>query len=107
MAGASNLVLLDLTEESLIETAQLCQKEGAKVRTSPCDVGATQQVDNVIRSLESTEGRVDILVNCAGICGSKPILHENFDSMWRDMNINFGGVWFSSFCQKLTDNCSL
>lgn len=86
------MILLDLNSDALFETRRICEAEGSNVRTMTCDVGSDEDVENVFHSLQSNERRIDILVNCAGICGSNPIFYDNFSSMWQDMNINFGGV---------------
>jgi len=85
-------VLIDLNASTLDATTKLCEEAGSEVKRLSCDVSSENQVKDLVQSVLSEDGRIDILVNCAGVCGSKPLKLENFKSMWRDMEINLGGV---------------
>ena len=57
-----------------------------------CNVGVEEDVVNVIAQVQAEVGRIDVLVNAAGICGSKPIQLDTFTSIWKDIQVNLGGV---------------
>lgn len=91
-AGAATIVVLDLTIANLTETVKLCNGHGFKVLPFACDVSKQEQVDSVFDDIFAKVGHIDILVNVAGVCNSKPILLETYATIWRDIEINLGGV---------------
>ncbi|KAK1763261.1 NAD(P)-binding protein [Phialemonium atrogriseum] len=92
MAGAATLVLLDLQLANLAETVGLCKAQGARALPYACDVSKQEQVDTVFDHVLAEVGGIDILINVAGVCNAKPILLETFSTIWRDIEINLGGV---------------
>lgn len=92
MAGAATLVLLDLKLANLAETVGLCEAQGARALPYACDVSKQEQVDTVFDHVLAEVGAIDILINVAGVCNAKPILLETFSTIWRDIEINLGGV---------------
>jgi NAD(P)-dependent dehydrogenase (short-subunit alcohol dehydrogenase family) len=49
-------------------------------------------VDSVFDEIFSKVGDIDILINVAGVCNAKPILLETYASIWKDIEVNLGGV---------------
>lgn len=61
------------------------------------DVSDTNSVEQVIREIAREFGRIDILVNSAGIPGSeKPVLEMSDDDMDKVMNVDFRGTFLVS-----------
>src|SRR5690606_34497606 len=50
-----------------------------------CDVGDRASVEATVRAVESAHGRVDVLVNNAGIAGRAVPLEQVTDRDWDDM----------------------
>ena len=79
-AGA-DLVILARRIEKLEELRVELEKLGVKVLPIKCDVTLTKDIDNAAKLAESTFGKVDILVNCAGSSKDKGVLDMN-DEEW-------------------------
>lgn len=71
-AGAK-VALVSRNEEKLKEAAQQARTGGAQVEVFLADVGDEQQVLKLQRDVIAHFGRVDILINNAGIVARKPI----------------------------------
>jgi NAD(P)-dependent dehydrogenase (short-subunit alcohol dehydrogenase family) len=65
-AGA-DVVLLARTEGDLLETASLVESKGRKAFILPTDVTKREEVHNSINRVVETWGRIDIVVNNAGM----------------------------------------
>ncbi len=65
----AKVYLLDLLEEQLRETAQGLSEEGCSAELIPTDISQEMQVKETIRRVTTEAGRIDILVNSAGIIG--------------------------------------
>ncbi len=92
MAGAKAVAMIDVILTNLMQTADICQAEGSQALPFACDVSKEDQVKATIDEVVVRLGHIDVLVNCAGVSLSKPILLDTFSSVWREMEINFGGV---------------
>ncbi|UOQ44748.1 SDR family oxidoreductase [Halobacillus salinarum] len=71
---------------------------GRTCRTIPCDLSQTEQVKEAIPQVVSEFGKIDILVNCAGIQRRSPSVdfpEEDWDEV---ININLKTVWL--LCQQ-------
>lgn len=97
-AGA-DIVALSTTVDNLRETETAIQKLGRKVMVLGCDVGDGDQITSAISQTMDTFGRIDILINNAGIIRRAPA-HEFSDEDWSDvLNINLTGVF--RFCRAV------
>jgi NAD(P)-dependent dehydrogenase (short-subunit alcohol dehydrogenase family) len=94
--GAS-LVLIDVSAEGLEETAKKCVEAGASVETARCDVGDAAQVEAAVQSAIDRFGKLDALVNVAGILLLEHS-HETSLEQWdRILRINLTGTFL--FCK--------
>lgn len=93
--GALALVLAARSEDKLLEVARRCRELGSQVLVQRCDVGLQQDcVDLVARSIGEF-GRIDVMVNNAGISGHA-LLSDVEDLSWYEQlfRVNFwGSVW--------------
>jgi NAD(P)-dependent dehydrogenase (short-subunit alcohol dehydrogenase family) len=71
---------------------ELVKKEGVNAKGWELDASNQQSVSSAIDEVEESLGPIDILVNCAGIVGSRPLFMEYFSNFWRTMEINTGAV---------------
>jgi NAD(P)-dependent dehydrogenase (short-subunit alcohol dehydrogenase family) len=59
--------ILDINEEGVDDTIEVVQKQGHSAVFKYCDVSVKEEVDGAIHSINEETGRIDIVVNCAGI----------------------------------------
>jgi NAD(P)-dependent dehydrogenase (short-subunit alcohol dehydrogenase family) len=60
------------------------------------DVTQSEQVKDLFDELETTEWLPDIVVNCAGVAVSKPLLSQTIADWDTVMNTNLRGAWLVS-----------
>ncbi|MFI1443789.1 SDR family oxidoreductase [Streptomyces fructofermentans] len=79
----------------LDHTARMCRELGAPVLTAVADVRAAQDAERVAEQAVERFGRIDVLVNNAGVAGpSGRIVHEVTEDEWAVMmDVNLGGPW--------------
>jgi NAD(P)-dependent dehydrogenase (short-subunit alcohol dehydrogenase family) len=80
------------------ETArEIAGKYGVKAIGKSLDVNDSKRVDGVVQEIAGELGRIDILVNSAGIPGSeKPVLKMTDADMDEVMNVDFRGTFLVS-----------
>lgn len=93
--GATS-VLLGRTKSTLDETARAIVDAGGKTEVIPCDVTVLHQLEYAATRVDSTFGRVDVLVNNAGVGGFNDPLHNLPPEEWdRILNTNLRGVYYA------------
>lgn len=90
----ARVVLSDVHERRLAEAAdRLAEAMGEKPTAIPCDVADTGQVDALIERTVAAEGRLDVLVNNAGLGGDRRVA-EMTDQEWaRVLDISLTSVF--------------
>lgn len=84
------VALLDVDAETLRQTAErLCERDD--VLAVECDVSNPSQVAAAIEQVVARFGRIDALVNNAGIAVFKPILETSFEEWSRVLEVNLSG----------------
>lgn len=78
-AGA-DLILTARSEEMLETVGASCREKGAKVCVVPGDVSVEADVHRVIQEGISAHGRIDVLINNAGIADARGVAAEQFDT---------------------------
>ncbi|HDS1512149.1 mycofactocin-coupled SDR family oxidoreductase [Stenotrophomonas maltophilia] len=83
------------TESQLAYTAELCTEAGAAVQTAHVDVRNQAQIDAAVNQAIARFGRIDFLVNNAGIAApSGKIAHEITEDEWALMiDVDLNGAW--------------
>ncbi len=92
-AGA-DLVVCARREDKLKANAEsIAKSTGRRILPFVCDVTKQKDVDALIAFAEETFGRIDIIVNNAGIAVAKPTI-EMSEQEWLDViNVNLNGVF--------------
>jgi 2-deoxy-D-gluconate 3-dehydrogenase len=90
------LAVADISEERLAETAAQLGRLGTKVITAKTDVTNPQSLEEFVNRAAAELGRIDILVNCAGITIKKPILEQTLDEWNKVLNVNLTAVFLGS-----------
>jgi len=94
-AGAS-IVVADLPSqrENALDTAREVQARGVQALVLDLDVTSLPSIEAAIRTTVETFGRIDFLVNCAGVNIRKPVL-EYTEAEWEKIvSVNLKGVFF-------------
>ena len=91
-AGA-DLILTARTAEQLEKVAAEVRREGRRALVVPCDVSSPADVGKLGMSLEAEFGRVDVLVNNAGISQQASILDSNKEAWLHVIKVNLFGAY--------------
>jgi NAD(P)-dependent dehydrogenase (short-subunit alcohol dehydrogenase family) len=91
----ARVALLDVADEEGAALARELAAAGAEARYWHCDVASERDVERVFGEIASHFGRLDVLVNNAGIAGADRPTHEITEAEWdRVQAINVKGVFF-------------
>lgn len=90
LAADYRVVLFDVDASALAATAQRLGDE-SRVLAIPCDVSSPSQVAAAVEQVVARFGRIDALVNNAGIAIFKPILDTSFEEWQQVMSVNLSG----------------
>jgi meso-butanediol dehydrogenase / (S,S)-butanediol dehydrogenase / diacetyl reductase len=91
VATGSRVALLDIEADLLRQAIQAEGWSAEQALALPCDVAVEAQVQAAIAQTISTFGRVDHLVNNAGVAVFKPLLEHSAAEWQRVMDVNLTG----------------
>ncbi|MDX2171391.1 MAG: SDR family NAD(P)-dependent oxidoreductase [Deltaproteobacteria bacterium] len=91
MPGAQ-LLLSDVHEERCAETARLVEARGARAHTTCTDVAAAAQVEALGDAADRLLGRIDLVVNNAGVAAAGAVGAAPLETWRWIMGINLWGV---------------
>lgn len=92
----ARLVLVDVSEAGLQETAALARKEGAEVFVEVADVGDEEHVGRFVGRCREAFGGVDVLFANAGISGGVPTLNDlTTDQFQEILRVNLIGPYLA------------
>jgi len=101
-AGAAGVVLAARRADKLADTAELVSAAGAKALAVAADVANPEDATKVIEAAMAEFGRVDVLVNNAGIGTAVPATKETVDEFTRVIDINLNGsYWMAQACGRV------
>ncbi len=86
------LLLADYQEEGLAALAALLQQRGVSLLTELCDVRQADAVTALVQRAVSAWGRLDVMINNAGVAVSGPLVDVSAADWHWVMDINFYGV---------------
>ena len=92
LAEGHRVALLDIDRRTLHATEKRLH-DPEHVLALVCDVSDRKQVNPAIRQVARRFGRIDALVNNAGIAVFKPILETSFAEWQRVLAVNLGGAF--------------
>ena len=78
--AGSDLVLAARSLDLLEAVAERCRATGRKVTAVRCDVSSEDDVCNLVKTAVAEHGRVDVLVNNAGVADLRGLGAEQFDT---------------------------
>jgi gluconate 5-dehydrogenase len=95
-AGA-NIMLVNRNEEEGKQAAQdLASDYGIKANSFSADIGDLQQTEAMAKAAIEVYGKIDILINSAGINIRGPIDELAVDEFTKVMHVNVTGTWLCS-----------
>jgi len=95
----SQLILIDIEEDSLKDISAKLKEKAAGIIPMIVDVSSPEQVQNCIKKIEMQFGKLDVLVNNAGI-SNRALLNtadHTLEDWDRVIAVNQSGVFF---CMK-------
>ncbi|MBM3264911.1 MAG: SDR family oxidoreductase [candidate division Zixibacteria bacterium] len=97
-AGGGKIVAADIDEAGLGRTAARIGADGGNATTVRVDIANEAQVRRVMETAMETHGRIDALINCAGVLeGPFVSLDEFEETTWdRVIDINLKGSFFAA-----------
>ncbi|MEU0316088.1 glucose 1-dehydrogenase [Nocardioides sp. NPDC006273] len=92
-AGA-DLVLAGRRADKLATTASAVEAEGRRALVVPTDVAEPDQCEHVVEQSMAQFGRVDVLINNAGLGTAVPALRERPEDFRRVLDVNLMGAYW-------------
>lgn len=100
-AGA-DVVLGARRVERLEQTAELVTKAGRRVASAQTDVVDPEQCQRLVDTAMETFGRVDILINNAGVGSAVPATRETPEQFRSIVDVNLhGSYWMAQACGRV------
>ena len=91
-AEGAKLAICARTEGDLERAKEDLEADGTEVLAVRCDVADRTQVRNLIRQVTDHYGRIDVLVNNAGVISAGPLESQNIQDFEMAMDIMYWGV---------------
>ncbi len=85
---------VDLTKEGAEQGAAACRAKGVRAFAHGADVSKSEQCDGAVEACVAELGRVDVLVNCAGITRDTLLMRMTDEDFRRVLDINLMGTFF-------------
>ena len=96
-ASGANVAIWDMSDEALAKAA--ASVTGVKVHTAKVDVADAAQVEAAFASTVAAFGKVDAMVNSAGVAGKNATVADYEQDEWRRVfDINVHGLFYC--CQQ-------
>jgi NAD(P)-dependent dehydrogenase (short-subunit alcohol dehydrogenase family) len=86
----------DLLPENADAAAKRIQRNGGEAMAIPGDVANEADVTGYVKKVVDTWGKIDILVNCAGILGGKSVLDYEVEAFNRQLLVNCTGNFLNT-----------
>ncbi|BAC09054.1 3-oxoacyl-[acyl-carrier-protein] reductase [Thermosynechococcus vestitus] len=91
--GATVVVNYARSAEAALEVVQRIEQQGGTAIAIAADVSVPEQVDTLVAKTVETYGRVDVLVNNAGITRDTLLLRMSLEDWQAVINLNLTGVF--------------
>ena len=99
--GAVVVVVCDVKQSAVDAAVAQCQATGVQARGYVVDVTQRDMVDGMVKSVLAEFGRIDVLVNNAGITQDARLQKMTLDQFDRVIDVNLRGVFHCA--QAVTD----
>lgn len=92
-AAGATVQLCDQNEESALQRAELLRTAGYAATGYGCDISDGAQVASLVERVVHEQGRIDVLINNAGINIPKPAEELSLDEWSRIIGVNLTGTF--------------
>src|ERR1700693_353395 len=96
-ASSGKVVLLARNTDELARAKSDLDRFGTEVLTIPCDLLETAQIQSAVQQTLQRFGKIDILINNAGIIEVGPLAHMQFKDFDRAMRLHFWAPYILEF----------
>ena len=96
--GANVVINYRTSEDAAHEAVEAVESVGGNAITAKADVTDREQVDAMYETCHEAFGRVDVLVNNAGITADTQFVEMSRDEWDRVIDVNLGGMFNCSQC---------
>lgn len=103
-ANGASLVLVALHDETLERAHQAMAAQGARVEVCGGDIARPEFSEEIVRFTKARFGRVDILVNCAGMITRTPMDGISVEEWHRVLDVNLSGAFY--LCREVLPELS-
>jgi meso-butanediol dehydrogenase / (S,S)-butanediol dehydrogenase / diacetyl reductase len=96
LAQGHAVALIDIDAETLSRTERALFEEDSsadRILAVHCDVSKPEQVSNAVALVDARFGRIDALVNNAGVAVFKPILQTSYEEFRHVLGTNLDGAF--------------
>jgi short-subunit dehydrogenase len=91
-------VVLSARNPDELDRARLdVERLGAEVLAITCDISDHEQVRRLVQQATERFGRVDVLINNAGVMAVGPLVTQTLEDFERAMNVMFWGVLYPTY----------
>ncbi len=91
-AEGCNIFITDLDRNRAESAAEICRAEGTRADAVACDVGDPASIASAVDGAARTHGKIDVLVNSAGILRTASILDSTPEDWIAFERVNISGV---------------
>jgi NAD(P)-dependent dehydrogenase (short-subunit alcohol dehydrogenase family) len=95
LTSSDMVVLADAAPEKLAAAAAALSAAGASVDTIVADVAHVTECERMVGEVVSRHGRLDVLVNCAGVWVEGPTAEMTEEQWDRTIDVNLKGTFFA------------
>jgi 3-oxoacyl-[acyl-carrier protein] reductase len=92
----ADIALVDIDEENMSKVADEIKVVGQEALEIRASVAKKDEVTQMVNKVLEKFKKIDILVNCAGILSSTPIIDAKEEEIDKVMGINYKGIIFCS-----------
>lgn len=89
----AHVILADIRPDGVERVVAEIRSSGGSARSQQLDVAEESQIVTALEQVAATEGRLDILINNAGISHVGTILETSLEDWERVMRVNAGGIF--------------
>lgn len=90
------VIVCDMKAETVDATVRTCRELGAKAEGYVVDVTDRVQVDAMVAAVKAQHGRIDVLVNNAGITQDARLVKMTIEQFDKVIDVNLRGVFHAS-----------